>query len=79
MLETNQDSIIKAIKAIRPGTSGQPAIQEETLERLMEMLATLNEMLRRKQKPETDYNQHFASLYSRVEQIAVSKKMDLNL
>ena len=71
-METNQIAIMKAIKAIRLAGNGQPAIEEGTLEKLMEMLAVLNEMLRRKQKPETDYNQHFASLYSRVEQIAVT-------
>ena len=72
-METNQIAIMKAIKAIRlAGNGSQQAIEEGTLEKLMEMLAVLNEMLRRKQKPETDYNQHFASLYSRVEQIAVT-------
>ena len=53
--------------------NGQPAIPEETLEKLMEMLATLNELLRRKQKPQADYNEHFAALYAKVEQIAVSE------
>ena len=53
--------------------NGQPAIPEETLEKLMEMLATLNELLRRKQKPQADYNDHFAALYAKVKQITVSE------
>ena len=82
VLQTNQESIRTAIKSIKVTESGQvvqPVVQEETMDKLMEMMITLQEMLRRKQKPEVDYNQHFAALLAKVEQISVSVLIKISL